>query len=223
MKKNKMMRIASVLLVAVLLSTCAISGTFAKYVSTGTATASATVAKWDIKVNNGQLAAPNPDISFNLFDTRYDSDGKNIDADVTDEVLAPGTTGSFKFVIVNASNVSADYTISFEEKVDNIENVKAGEDPVTRVPIEYSLDGQTWKESIKDLKISSTEDKYLSISTTDNSKTETVYWRWQYERSDDADEKAAADAIDTALGIAAQGENPPTVTITATITVTQKD
>ena len=34
MKKNVMMRVASALLVAVLLSTCTISGTFAKYVTT---------------------------------------------------------------------------------------------------------------------------------------------------------------------------------------------
>ena len=48
MKKNKMMRIASVLLVAVLLSTCTISGTFAKYASTASQTATASVATWDI-------------------------------------------------------------------------------------------------------------------------------------------------------------------------------
>ena len=48
MKKNKMMRIASVLLVAVLISTCAISGTFAKYVTRAEGTDTARVAKWGI-------------------------------------------------------------------------------------------------------------------------------------------------------------------------------
>ena len=46
MKTNKMMRIASVLLVAVLLTTCSISGTFAKYVSQATGTDTARVAYW---------------------------------------------------------------------------------------------------------------------------------------------------------------------------------
>ena len=46
MKKNKMMRIASVLLVAVILTTCAISGTFAKYVSSADSSDSARVAYW---------------------------------------------------------------------------------------------------------------------------------------------------------------------------------
>ena len=50
MKTNKMMRLASVLLVAVLLSTCAISGTFAKYVTTKEASDSARVAKFGVTI-----------------------------------------------------------------------------------------------------------------------------------------------------------------------------
>ena len=46
MKKNKMMRIASALLVAVILTTCAISGTFAKYVTSTPGSDSARVAKF---------------------------------------------------------------------------------------------------------------------------------------------------------------------------------
>ena len=46
MRKNKMMRAASGLLVAVLLSTCAISGTFAKYTTSTESTDNARVAVW---------------------------------------------------------------------------------------------------------------------------------------------------------------------------------
>ena len=56
MMKNKMMRAASILLVAVLLSTCAISGTFAKYVTTASGTDTARVAKWGVVITaNGNL------------------------------------------------------------------------------------------------------------------------------------------------------------------------
>ena len=56
MKTNKMMRLASVLLVAVLLSTCAISGTFAKYVTEGSANDSARVAEFGVIISaSGQL------------------------------------------------------------------------------------------------------------------------------------------------------------------------
>ena len=51
MKKNIMMRLSALLLVAVLLTTCVISGTFAKYVTTGAATDSARVAKWGVTVS----------------------------------------------------------------------------------------------------------------------------------------------------------------------------
>ena len=50
MKKNKMMRLASFLLVATLLTTSMISGTFAKYVTEGSASDSARVAKWGVEV-----------------------------------------------------------------------------------------------------------------------------------------------------------------------------
>ena len=60
MKKNKMMRIASVLLIAVLLSTCVISGTFAKYVTSGSVADQARVAKFGVVVTgSGSLFAEN--------------------------------------------------------------------------------------------------------------------------------------------------------------------
>lgn len=48
MKKNKMMRLASWLLVLTLLTTCIISGTFAKYVTSDDAEDTARVAKWGV-------------------------------------------------------------------------------------------------------------------------------------------------------------------------------
>ena len=70
MKKNKMMRLASVLLVLTLLSTSVISGTFAKYVTEGSAGDSARVAKWGVVV----------DASGSLFGEKY---YKYVQADTT--------------------------------------------------------------------------------------------------------------------------------------------
>lgn len=50
MRKNKMMRAASALLVAVLLTTSTISGTFAKYVTQDSASDTARVAKWGVEL-----------------------------------------------------------------------------------------------------------------------------------------------------------------------------
>ena len=67
MKKNKMMRIASVLLVAVLLSTCAISSTFAKYTTEFTGTSTAKVATWSVNVADADVN--NKTFNFNIMFT----------------------------------------------------------------------------------------------------------------------------------------------------------
>lgn len=64
MRKNKMMRAASALLVAVLLTTSTISGTFAKYVTTSEAKDEARVAKWGVELQ----------VVGNLFGEAYEND-----------------------------------------------------------------------------------------------------------------------------------------------------
>ena len=111
MKKNKMMRFASVLLVAVLLSTCAISGTFAKYTSSGSATATATIAKWDIQLDGAPIAN---DVEFSLVDTWVNTD-PSVTGSVADKKIAPGTSGSGEIVLENHSEVAAEIVASFAE------------------------------------------------------------------------------------------------------------
>lgn len=83
MKKNIMMRLSALLLVAVLLTTCVISGTFAKYVTTSELEEDvATVAKWGIVM------------TVTGDDLVYDDDKSTKDATakvLTDALCAPGT------------------------------------------------------------------------------------------------------------------------------------
>ena len=95
MKKNKMMRLASVLLVLTLLSTSVISGTFAKYITQDSDTDSARVAKWGVTVDvavDGAFAA-----EYAADTTVTDSQGvaiaKTVVAANGDNLLAPGTQG----------------------------------------------------------------------------------------------------------------------------------
>lgn len=86
MKKNKMMRVASILLVAVLLTTSVISGTFAKYVTSGDAADSARVAKFGVLVT----------ATGNLFSENYKNvvGGNTPGTAETDHSLTnPGTNG----------------------------------------------------------------------------------------------------------------------------------
>ena len=111
MKKNNMLRIASVLLVAVLLSTCAISGAFAKYTTSGTATDSARVAAFGINVDMGAVDAfgkayapvaggnavftnflPEDDAENGVANAAANAEATSVRAEA--KVVAPGTKGS---------------------------------------------------------------------------------------------------------------------------------
>lgn len=118
MKKNKMMRLASVLLVVTLLTTSIISGTFAKYVTTGDITESARVAKFGVAIN----------ASGTLFSNTYYAVGDgnstsgttvtvNSTGGVSDKVVAPGTTntGTLSFGITGTPEVRVKVNISMEE------------------------------------------------------------------------------------------------------------
>ena len=85
MKKNTMMRIASTLLIAVLLTTCAIGATFAKYATAASAEDSARVAYWGFNGTTFTIE--------NLFTDNY----TDVIANDSSDVIAPGTTGSSTF------------------------------------------------------------------------------------------------------------------------------
>lgn len=203
MQKNKMMRTASVLLVAVLLSTCAISGTFAKYASEVSASGSARVAKWDIDFDadntSGKIFA------FDLFNTIYEADGTTSETDVANNsndsktVIAPGTGGYFTISLKNLSEVSAKYGITYTVTANS-------------VPLEFKTgESGDWKSTID-----SVSDVSLAMNATQSTDT-TIYWRWAFTDATNGDNR---DQSDTRLGTAT---TLPEVTVTATVTVEQVD
>ena len=86
MKKNRMMRLASILLVLVLMTSSVVGGTFAKYTTSATSEDSARVANWGFERTNSM------DLT-NLFLGSYD----NVASNNGDDVIAPGTSGSTSF------------------------------------------------------------------------------------------------------------------------------
>lgn len=118
MKKNFMMRAASALLVAVLLSTCTISGTFAKYVTTASGSDQARVAKWGVTATvSGHLFSD----SYKDQETTYvvDEDVATITVQAKnkdEKVVAPGTNSSTtpgdQFTIVLTGQPEVDVAVS---------------------------------------------------------------------------------------------------------------
>ena len=205
MKKNNMMRIASVLLVAVLLSTCVISGTFAKYTSAIKAEDSAIVAKFAVKAF-GEDAVANDTATVEIFNTVYDTKGVDnfatatgVDdvevrnaADDAAPIVAPGTWGKFSYTLENESDVVVTYAVDY-----TIE--EAG------IPLLWSIDGTNWTDTLAD--VSATQ-----IAIDGDDVTITIYWQWAYEQTD----VATGDATDTSLGHT--GTAAPSITIDVTFT-----
>ena len=200
MKKNRMMRLAAFLLVCVLLTTSVISGTYAKYVSTATATDTAKVAKWQINVGTVNIAqADTQVITFGLFDTINDTDGSGEEKHVSAGLIAPGTKGAFDVTITNNSEVDANIKAALSAKETNGD-----------IPIQYSVDGTTWKANLADLSV----DENLAPGASAEVK---VLWQWVYEVD------KAGDTADTLLGIAAASGTAPAVEVTMAVTATQID
>ena len=95
MKKNKAMRLGSVMLVLALLTTCAMSGTFAKYVTSVSGTDQARVAYWGLDSGSS--------LTLNLFSKTYDSSVTG-----SDKVVAPGTKQNqlIKFTYTDGTDMS---------------------------------------------------------------------------------------------------------------------
>lgn len=125
MKKNKMMRIASILMVATLITTCAISGTFAKYVTKAEAQDNARVAKWGIVISTdvtGVFAE-----KYKATDAKYKADGGEYSVEtsvVGEKLVAPGTSsdevGTLSGTLTGAPEVATRYSLVIENWEDVI-------------------------------------------------------------------------------------------------------
>ena len=193
-KKNHTMRIAAGVMTAALLSTCAISSTFAKYTSESTGTATARVAKWDILFGEGETTMSET-FTFDLFSTLYDPTANSPETDVKtgDDVtrIAPGTQGSFAVKITNNSEVTATYEIDY-----TVTNSAS-------IPVQFSVDnGTSWTDDLTDVAAVT-----LAMGS---SETITVQWKWEFSGND---------STDTGLG----EKGTDTLIVSAKVTATQVD
>ena len=220
MKKNRMMRLASILLICVLLTTSVISGTFAKYTSSYTSEDHARIAYWGFGYypHEGALNLTN------LFQRSYD----NVQSNNEDDVIAPGTSGqtSFQF-LYNAGNGATGPEVAYTFTVDV--EAECGYGIWTNRAIQWKLDDGNWGnwdaliEDIKALSGDPSGTKVYEPNTLpeafglDNT-THTIYWQWIFEYPDS--ETHYNDGIDTAIGNATE-ENECSIKIT--ISATQVD
>ena len=213
MKKNRMMRLASILLVCVLLTTSVISGTFAKYTTTTGSEDSARVAKWGFEPVAMDITG--------LFSNVYDADAADYTVESAVDVIAPGTQGSaqFAFAYDEANGISAP-EVDYIFKVDTTGSA-CDATIQNNASIQWKLDGGewgSWADFIAAIEALDGDEDYeagelpAGFGTADN--THTVYWRWIFTTGD------ASDVKDTEMGNANELAN---VKLVITITATQID
>lgn len=221
MKKNKMMRIASVLLVAVILTTCAISGTYAKYVTSGNGSDTARVAKFGVTVTGTadtfKETYPKDDTSVTLIGNSVVS---------TEDVVAPGTSGSMAAFSITgtpevAVNVKFAGTLELDKWVDSASAYYC--------PIEVTVGDQTYKGkdyTSADLFETAVNDKIAGYTNNYEAGTDlntgavsnnapAISWKWAFEGNSDDN--------DTYLGKQAADGNAAKISLDVTATVTQID
>lgn len=234
MKKNKAMRLASALLVLTLLTTCAISSTFAKYVTKAEGTATARVAKWGFT----QAATIELD---DLFKNAYSNDdGVETVKSAVDEVdvIAPGTTNSatFGFTYGGETGITApEVAYTFEISTTG----STCDDPIkNNTNIQWSLDGVLAKAdgktdgswdallaAIEALDGNKTDNKYEPNTLPEafknaNANEHTVSWQWVFETTTGEGQPATQDDTDTEMGNATDLAD---VTLKITVAATQVD
>ena len=214
MKKNVMMRVASALLVAVLMTTCAISGTFAKYTTTQTGSDSARVAKWGVVITaNGEMFTTSED-GATLGAQTVLSAGP---VDGIEDVVAPGMKGN-----LHASTISGSPEVAVEVKYEASLTLTGWEvNSAYYCPLDITVGATTFKgldysdaatfAADVEAAIDAYTAKYAAGTNLSTAAAPVVSWAWAFE-------VAGNDAKDTALGDAA---DPATVELEIVITVNQ--
>ena len=220
MKKNKMMRIASVLLVAVILTTCAISGTFAKYVTSGNGSDNARVAKFGVTVTG---TADTFKETYAKDDTGFTLAANSVVS--TEDVVAPGTSGSMAaFTITGTPEVAV--RVAFAGRLE-LGDKWEDEGNAYYCPIEVTVGDATFKgtsyasadefEAAVNAKIATYSKDYAAGTdlSTIGGDAPAISWNWAFE-GNDTDK-------DTYLGDQAAAGNAATISLDVTATVTQID
>lgn len=218
MKKNAMLKIAAILLVAVLLTTCAISSTFAKYVTQGTAqdADSARVAKWGVKFKTSAFTTD--DIKEYDFSAKDDDVYFNAD----DIVIAPGSSNKVTlnttmegkaevaYEIINTGTVALDdWKVGDAFYCPLVFDVNGTEVDVSAMNDEATAEAAV-KAQIDLLK------KEVPANADPSDYTIYISWKWAFGAEDN--KLSGNDEKDVALGNA---ETAATVSISITQTAVQ--
>lgn len=211
-KARNFMLVALVALTLVTVFT--VSGTYAKYTTTGTSTDSARVAKFGVTITS-------KDATENTMFTT--GDGEYVSA--TQDVVAPGTKGDLAgFTIAGSPEVAVKAEISAVLELENWTLANGSEYmplifTVANVDYYVGKDGiTTVDELITAVEGAIAVSGEYKVGEAISAVMPTVSYRWDYEADSALTGNTQNDTNDTVLG---NNGTAPTVNLTVTATVTQ--
>ena len=166
-EKSYVARLGALALVLTLMTTCLTGGTLAKFVTEVEGGAEATVAAWEFKATGNNGAALS---SIDMGRTAYKGET------IGDNVIAPGTQGSFDIVLDGTgSDVGIDYIVTIDKSSDP-------DTPDLPDDLAFQVDGTDFSLG------SEIEGKTEHAAGDDAMKrTITVSWKWDYGSADTAE------------------------------------
>ncbi len=227
-KKMNVLRAGAITMVLALGTSCFMSGTLAKYVTSADGSDSARVAKFGVGVTaTGTTFAKEyeaDDDSFTLAANSVVAAGTGD----RDNVVAPGTKGNMSAVSLTGTPevaVEVAYAVTTFELGDNwVDADGAYYCPLVFTVGTTKLDGTTYAsaaefETAVKTAIQDFTDQYAANTdlASANVKTPSVSWEWPFSTSD------ANDVKGTYLGDQAAAGTAATVALEMTVTVTQID
>lgn len=174
------MRIGVIVLALTLITACLAGGTFAKYTSTYNGKATGSIAAWTWQIAGADAVE---DFSVDILATTATANEygqSTADEQIAAGKMAPGSQGSFKVAVVNNSEVTGKYTITFTVPTGSPVEIKTG-------------DGEWGATAVAESNLG------FDKTGNANSTEVTVEWRWAFERGADDEAKATNNTADTAL------------------------
>lgn len=231
--KNKFLRTAVILTALVLMTSCFVGSTFAKYVTAGNAEDSARVAKF------GVIISASDEAFSSEYKTDDDEYSETLSVISAEKVVAPGTEGSFATIeLLGTPEVAVEVSYDFEISASDMWKNESGE---FYFPINININGIVFvgsaynslgnlnsdidnfiKRSYSDVQYAAGTD--LGSLNSDFTKLD-VSWSWDYTLNPDYLPINAKqnDVDDTYLGDQAALGNAPEIEVIVSVTVTQID
>lgn len=242
LKNNRTMRAAVLLLALVLITSCFVGGTFAKYVTSGDAADHARVAKWGVTVT----AHGTGDVFAKEYDAVAGQDNTVI-AGGEYKVIAPGTKKENATLVTLSGQPEVAVNVTYSAEHFSLTGNWASDDTGTFycpliIKVTGKVGGEVKTETIECAKKASADEVKAAVkaavaacSATYGPNTDLstaavegeglkISWEWPFEGTADSGQ---TDEKDTYLGNqatkTATPENLPSIYIPVTATVTQVD